>query len=273
MLTFNSALREVDINPEAVKLVRHKDTRFKITPYSLFYTEPEKYHLYNANQQPKKFDLAEFIASFVVSPDNSTLFTGLYKLDGFSHPPDDFVCPVSLEPSREFKKNYFYNLSPVDELAEYKGRLIIDWGGGERAWVQWANRRPKKILEILREFHEPSFPGFQLFSCSLDRLNTIPESWKQVLRSVNGVYLMVHLDTKQLYVGSASGQNGIWGRWENYIRDGHGGNRELKKLGSRNFQLSILEVCSSSATNDEIIVTENRWKEKLLSRSLGLNAN
>lgn len=57
------------------------------------------------------------------------------------------------------------------------------------------------------------------------------------------------------------------------MANGHGGNAELKKMRSHNYRLCVLEVCASTASSDEIIRTEARWKEKLCSRSLGLNAN
>lgn len=47
----------------------------------------------------------------------------------------------------------------IEALSEYKGRLIIDWGGGERAWVQKAASRDKVVLEIRKEIADPPFPG------------------------------------------------------------------------------------------------------------------
>jgi hypothetical protein len=73
------------------------------------------------------------------------------------------------------------------------------------------------------------------------------------------------------YVGSASGDGGFWERWDNYYRTGHGGNEGMKLAPGNDYQVSILEVASSSLSRDEIVRTEERWKDKLLTRSFGLN--
>jgi hypothetical protein len=84
---------------------------------------------------------------------------------------------------------------------------------------------------------------------------------------------MAHLDTGQLYVGSAYGRGGFLARWEDYYSNGHGGNIELKKLKSRNYRLSVLKVSASDDTHQDVINSESDWKERLCSRSLGLNPN
>ena len=52
------------------------------------------------------------------------------------------------------------------------------------------------------------------------------------------------------YVGSATGENMIWGRWKDYIANGNGGNIELKSLDfeyiQKNFRYSILEIYKST---------------------------
>jgi len=39
--------------------------------------------------------------------------------------------------------------------------------------------------------------------------------------------------TGKLYVGSAYGDSGVWGRWREYARSGHGGNLHLRRLVQR----------------------------------------
>ena len=58
-----------------------------------------------------------------------------------------------------------------------------------------------------------------------------------------------------------------------YAKNGHGGNKELKKLDPANFQFSILEIVPATATAETVIECENRWKEKLGTRQFGLNIN
>jgi hypothetical protein len=85
--------------------------------------------------------------------------------------------------------------------------------------------------------------------------------------------LLACLSTGKQYVGSAYGAGGFWTRWENYFRTGHGGNEGMKPVPESNFQVSILEFASSSLTFDEVIRMEARWKDKLLTRTFGLNLN
>jgi hypothetical protein len=79
--------------------------------------------------------------------------------------------------------------------------------------------------------------------------------------------------TKEQYVGSATGEEGFWGRWQDYIQSGHGGNVGLKSRAPSDYQVSILEVAGTSATPDEIKTMEGRWQSKLQSREMGLNRN
>ena len=66
------------------------------------------------------------------------------------------------------------------------------------------------------------------------------------------------------YVGSATGENMIWGRWKDYIANGNGGNIELKSLDfeyiQKNFRYSILEIYKSTTDDDAILERESWWK-------------
>jgi hypothetical protein len=44
-------------------------------------------------------------------------------------------------------------------------------------------------------------------------------------------------------------------------------------LPDHDYQVSILEVASSSLSDDEVIRMEARWKDKILSREFGFNRN
>ncbi len=158
-----------------------------------------------------------------------------------------------------------------DDLVE---RIVIAWGprSSTRSWSQWPERQDKKVIEIRREAQEPPFPGFQAFITTLEEIPFLPRSWCEVLASVNGVYLLVHPEGKQ-YVGSAYGEGGFLGRWNDYVKTGDGGNQLLKQRGQADYTVSILEIVSSAMSQSDIIERENIWKEKLGSRVHGLNAN
>jgi hypothetical protein len=162
----------------------------------------------------------------------------------------------------------------MPELDEYCGRIVVDWGGGERAWVQYADRRDKRIIELRRQAEEPPFPGFGRFSSGLHEVESLPTTWLEPLRSTRGVYILVHRDSGAQYVGSATGSDGFLKRWLCYS-DGHGGNVALRELGhaADRFDVRILETVGSGAALEDVYALESAWKEKLGSRVQGLNRN
>ncbi len=155
-------------------------------------------------------------------------------------------------------------------LTDYADHLSIEWGDGYRAWVQHADRQDKAVLEIKKEMIEEPFPGFREFSWPIDEIAAIPLRWQEVLKSVKGVYLLVCLKTGKQYVGSAKGEESLWGRFLDYAATGHGGNIELKQRGRKPYQVTVLEVANSDVDIEQI---EGAWKRKLMSRKFGLNAN
>lgn len=97
--------------------------------------------------------------------------------------------------------------------------------------------------------------------------------------TVSGVYLILDSETGDQYVGSAYGDEGVWGRWSQYAKNGHGGNARLRKLvkdGSdypAAFRYSLLQVLPRTHTKNEVIRWEVLYKKKLGSRAFGLNLN
>ncbi len=80
-------------------------------------------------------------------------------------------------------------------------------------------------------------------------------------------------------MGSAYGAEGIFGRWAQYTRSKHGGNKRLVELLEahperwRRFQFSILRTLPKTMTAAEVIEVESLKKRKLGSRAFGLNRN
>jgi hypothetical protein len=101
-----------------------------------------------------------------------------------------------------------------------------------------------------------------------------------MLSATKGIYLISDTKTGKLYVGSAYGEEGIWGRWTRYVStNGHGDNKTLKELiasdpiHGNNFQFSILMLLPRTITADEAIKKEQLFKNKLGTNSFGLNNN
>ena len=99
------------------------------------------------------------------------------------------------------------------------------------------------------------------------------------MQNQKGVYLITDTHTGKRYVGSAYGNDMLLGRWESYIKTGHGGNVELKELPfdyiKEYFRYTILEIFKAS-TDDKIITNrEKYWKDVLMTRikRFGYNDN
>ena len=161
----------------------------------------------------------------------------------------------------------------MPELMDYQGKLFVDWGRGYLAWIQLAKNQEKTIREIRRVVSEPPFPGHLKFRTQLSGLASVPTSWRAALSSVSGAYLLVNPESGKKYVGIATGESGFWGRWESYVASGHGGNKLMQDIPAADYHVSILEVAAMPIEISSLVEMEGRWKDKLLSRKFGLNAN
>jgi hypothetical protein len=170
-----------------------------------------------------------------------TLFVGLYEIEGVGVAEPGRIDPLS---GRDVTGLHSYKLLLSHHLTDYRGRLTIDWGPGFRSWVQRASKQDKAIVEIRRRINEPQFPGFLDFRERLSGLVGVPFSWRTALSSVNGIYLLTCPDSGKQYVGLAHGAGGFWG------------------IPASDYQVSVLEVASSSTDFETLAKMESRWKGK-----------
>jgi len=276
-MMFNTLLREVaGLKLPDVRLIRHKDKRAKRgrSPYELWRDNRPHFDLYQSTQSFSNRNklTASYWAVFVVNLNDETMFAGLYRVKYRGLLEKDTPMP-HMDGIDKAGTSDVYDLALQDDLRDLSGKLFIDWGPGALAWVQYAERNNKAITELRKAFQEPNFPGFLNFIRPLSKLDNMPTSWLVTLKSSRGVYLLTCPKTKEQYVGSATGEDGFWGRWQNYIQTGHGGNVGLKSRDPSDYQVSILEVAGTSASTDDIRTMEGRWQSKLQSREMRLNRN
>lgn len=215
----------------------------------------------------------DFVISLIALSTNKWLFVGAY---------DSIHCEWVDE-----HKAYRYQLKKRIKLGELEGRLVIDYTREGRQSYRNAETCYKSlsVLEIRSEkMRIADFPGYHRVLLTKKQLDIViqedNEAWKAALSGVAGVYVIVDRETGKLYIGSASSEMGIWGRWCEYAATGHGGNRELRKLlkakgndYAENFQYGILEIADTHATTEYIFQRESRWKTLLMTRTHGYNAN
>lgn len=226
----------------------------------------------------------EYILSLIYFEKDVWMFGGIYK-----------VLPKKPIPIQNDKgwKGWKYETELTDKASEYIGRAFFKFKKEFRASYPKLELAPKnggRVAKMPLSFildkrvALSDFLGFDSVNIDYKTLKYIVSdniiSWKSALSNVKGVYLIVDTYTGKQYVGSAYGEDCIWQRWLEYAQNGHGGNIELKHLlklngadYKYNFKYSILEVCNMNLGNEYIIGRENHWKEVLLTRQFGLNAN
>jgi len=278
MITLHDILIHYGIGPNYVKLVRHGNKEIPIL--ETFQNDRKRFEVYQSYQNPNRFSGANHLAVFAPGHHTSAIFLGLWDIKeyvtnkNFTEKLHETIDKYSFPDS--WHKSAWYDLrynSILDELSE---RLIIDWG---RSTISWVQKRNKNILEIKGKNYLGDFISYdsvQLNYYDLKKLSGGAKSnttWMNALSSVNGIYLIRDKSSGKLYVGSAYGEDGIYGRWLHYAHSGDGGNKELKGLDPNQFEFSILEIIPPTSSPEEVIHRENRWKEKLGTRVFGLNAN
>lgn len=221
-------------------------------------------------QNKKNFERPKILSLIYYKP-NEWIYAGIYKSNS---------C-ISVD-------NHFeYNTELLDIRKDLIGRLVINFEKTFRAsYVQLEKYYDTFFIsEIFKEkLSIFPFPGYDKVKIDYNYLKTIIKneepSWKTALQYIKGVYLITDKSNGKLYVGSAYGEDAFWTRWCQYIKSGHGGNVDLRKVilekGSKhaeNFIFSILEIRSYKTDDKEIKDREDYWKKILLTREFGYNKN
>jgi hypothetical protein len=240
---------------------------------------------YQSYQAKAIFESCNYIVCFLGLENSQARFFAVYRVVQQSPSKDfplpaDFPYPEMLEMDMD---KFHYDLELVPGFEDLVDRVIIDWGSSALAWHQWLSE--KEVVQVLPKGYVRDFPGYLDFTITFDELAEIVDypdankAWKYGLSEVAGVYLIFDAKTGSQYVGSAYGQEGIWGRWRQYADSGHGGNKQLIDLidkdpkYERNFRFAILQTLSKNITKEEIIKCEVKWKERLGTKAFGLNSN
>ena len=225
---------------------------------------------------------ADYVIAFVADGKHSR-FAGVYQVLG----EDKRIKVLSEDPKKKYEEKIFLKVLRLRAFEPLGGRVLVDWGGlAAQRWLQWF-RGDKKVLRIdqgiirmMIPFH--SYNDVLLSFKELKNLiDTDNVEWRDKLKAVNGIYGIVDQSNGKLYVGSAYGDEGIWGRWKVYAEtNGQGNNDMLVELLSKNkdyawdhFQWFILETFPLDVTDDYAVHRENLYKEKLCTRKFGYNIN
>jgi len=175
-----------------------------------------------------------------------------------------------------------YEYQTIPEYEKYFGRIIVNYHNTATNLIRNADSviNECEIVQILEDtFDNDLFPGYENVHLSWNDLNRVINKniWKTALENQKGVYLITDKKNGKLYVGSAYGENMLLGRWSSYVKNGHGGNKELRDLDfdyiKENFYYSILDIYKSTIDDNIIIKRESWWKNILQTREFGYNRN
>ncbi len=277
-LRFNQLLVDAGLDPGEVRLLRHQTSmgggRSLLEAWRSDRPAFEDYQALQLGAKRASF-ARPYWAAFFGTWDGRTLFGGIYEAGTPRGLPEAVEVPLTgtIEPPGTVDR---YTTRLIDLLSDYSGRLYIDWGGGssgKRSWNQRADAQNKCITELHISEAERPFPGLMAIASPFSTIGEAPSGWIQRLSEARGVYLLSCPRNGELYVGSATGAGGFWSRWQDYRRNGHGGNAALVDREPTDWRVSVLQVAGSADTPDDILAMEAMWKLKLQSRGLGLNRN
>lgn len=226
-----------------------------------------------SQQSQPNFECDNVLSLINLGSSKRWLFVGVYHVDGFRRSTGQY--------------GYLYRLTKCYGLEHLEGRAIIGFEKSFRnSYIRGDKYGDQLLVESIRDekLSIADFPGFNSVRLSFDMLSSVIKqdhpSWKAALSNIAGVYVIADQHSGKPYVGSAYGGIGIWQRWENYVKTGHGGNKELRDLLKRkgqkyssHFQFSLVEVCDITSSPAYVVSRETHWKNVLLSREFGLNWN
>lgn len=274
-------------NASKVKLVRHDSLRIpKIQGdiiydgnlYDLYCHDHQKFLIFQNEQKHKNFSDVEYIVSFLSEEGTVARFIGVFENKGILKTID--------------KETTLFDFQEISGFDILKDKTVVNWGKGTRQWIQnWETKKEViRIDEGLNNRKTPPFIRYEDVKLNYSELKTIFESnnpvWKSKLEACNCVYLILDKSNGKQYVGvtykdaSRGWKSGIWNRWSEYAKTGHGGNEDLIKAcgddpnyAKENFQWSILETLPLNVISSVALDRETLCKEKFGTRDFGYNNN
>ncbi|GAA2241054.1 GIY-YIG nuclease family protein [Rarobacter faecitabidus] len=272
VLTFGDILGAVGLRPEEVLVVRHTYSATGLTgPTDL---TPERLLRYTREQS---------LVNKVPATPPPWWFVFLGEAGLRSRLIAVYRNAGEVLEERTDRLRYFA-LTEAHTARSLKDRLVIRWSPDPVNWAKLGTAAASfPVLEIADRERVP-FPGYDNVLITFPDLKQIINDsryvdWQVALSAVQGIYLISHMGTGQLYVGKADGQERIWARWAAYARTGHGYNAAMRDAAGldpahpEQYQFSLLRVFGPHVPQAEVDMAEVHFKRALLTRQFGLNRN
>lgn len=269
--------RGVCLQSQRVVLYRHKDQKYPLVKH----IGTPALALYQANQKRPE-ELGTLVISFFGHRDHYGLLLGVWRVNGVM-PMGEALSNGLLTGTFEKlgdESGYFHTLEGVDLLQEERLKLEVFFGPPAIVWRRVLKPNDSYPLRLLPDCPVP-YPGLENVSLVMSELRIVlPDPvWQRELSAISAIYLITDEHSGRQYVGSAYGGLGLWQRWGDYVRTGHGDNVELIQVmkaapGRENeFRFTLLEALPASSHPTSVIAREGHWKVALGSRTHGLNRN
>ena len=171
------------------------------------------------------------------------------------------------------QKPYPYaNAEYLMDFDGFAGRVVVDFTNSPQRFFYTRDDIIDNIVvsEILSDTYlnmADDFPGYDRVSRDYKTLSVCMQKpdWRNALSSVYGVYVITDTKTGKQYVGSAYGEDGVYGRWAVYLANGYDDdnkdypNKRLKELVKtngmdyirENFKYTLIEIFPKSDVGRE----------------------
>lgn len=282
-MTLSHLLDNASFDPHDVLVLRHRPSELplrKVLPWlahehPLVFNAYQQHHGEKLEKSLKRLSGTGYIASFIGLNPGEAFFAGFYKIQGSKSITFDEFWQIPeiqiLKTHRivgwkkgERKHHEWFDLRRLGLHQEWIGKLIVKWPAPERSWWRRAHRNDFPVVAIAEESRFAALmPDWQTLILTWEQLKVMPSSWRDALREWRGIYLIHDSVDGMNYVGSAGGLNNLIGRWENYAKNGSGGNKNLIRRNPETFSFSILQRVSPDMPQNEIVQLENTWKQRL----------
>jgi hypothetical protein len=281
----------IDVSGGRVLVMRHvpDPPLRKVFPW-LAADRPEIFNAYQQMQAPKvekQLAVATHVVSCIGHRPKEALFVGVYRVSG--QRPLSFEKYLALPENKELRRlgdrgwpneharpfpMMWTDMQLEAVLQQWKGKLVFDWPPPEVSWVRRAERNTFTVKAILEDSAlDRDMPSWDRLVLTWAELQSLPKRWIATLMQWRGVYFVHDTKCAKAYVGSAYGDQNIYGRWMNYAATGDGGNKLLRDRNPDGFQFSILQLLSPVLDPESVITVESSWKDRLHTRQFGLNVN
>lgn len=221
----------------------------------------------------RNFQPGNIVFSFVQMPDNEWLLISAARI---------LDVPKNTERAK---------IKVLNEYSSLFGRLIIKYKKGN-TFSLYVFRMDYLIDDIIVKeilpclYSGETFEGYDKICLPYKRLadifsGKILPTYYEALKKITGVYCLTDTHTGKLYIGSATGTEGVAQRWGNYLDSKHGGNKKLKELYQKKgnqyfekyFTYTVIEYFGLSYDPEKIKAREQFWKKCFCTIEKGYNDN